>query len=116
MKSVYVETSIVSYLTALPSCDLRTSAWQQITAEWWDQERGKFELFTSRPVLAEAGAGDPIAAKRRLDSLRDIPELPVDDEAKELARRLMSGGGVPENAEAEPCTSRRQASTAWTIF
>ncbi len=32
---VYVETSIVSYLTSLPSRDLVTAAHQQITREWW---------------------------------------------------------------------------------
>jgi predicted nucleic acid-binding protein len=98
MKTVYIETSVVSYLTSLPSRDLRASAWQQITAEWWEQERGKFELFTSELVLTEAAAGDANAAKRRLDRLRDIPELAVDGEVRELARRLIAGGGVPASA------------------
>lgn len=34
MKSVYIETSIISYLTGRPSRDLRAAAWQQITAQW----------------------------------------------------------------------------------
>jgi hypothetical protein len=48
MKSVYVETSVVSYLTSRPSRDLRAAAWQQITSQWWARERGKYELFTSK--------------------------------------------------------------------
>lgn len=44
MKSVYIETSIVSYLTSRPSRDLRAAAWQQITTQWWEQERPKHEL------------------------------------------------------------------------
>jgi len=32
-KTVYIETSIVSYLTAQPSRDLRAAAWQRITEE-----------------------------------------------------------------------------------
>jgi hypothetical protein len=32
---VYLETSVVSYLTAPPSRDLIRAAHQQITVEWW---------------------------------------------------------------------------------
>jgi hypothetical protein len=67
MKNVYVETSIASYLTARPSRDLRASAWQETTIEWWEQERPKYSLFTSELVLAEARAGDADAAGRRID-------------------------------------------------
>ena len=38
MKSkVYIETTIVSYLVALPTQDLIQSAHQQITREWWER-------------------------------------------------------------------------------
>lgn len=33
--SVYIETSIISYLTTKPSRDLIIAAHQQITEEWW---------------------------------------------------------------------------------
>ena len=36
---VYIETTIVSYLVASPSRDLVLSAHQQITSEWWENER-----------------------------------------------------------------------------
>ncbi|MBL7219544.1 MAG: type II toxin-antitoxin system VapC family toxin [Phycisphaerae bacterium] len=101
MKTIYIETSIPSYLTARPSRDVRTAAWQQITTQWWDQEKPKYDLFTSELVLAEASAGDPDAAQRRLSSLEGIPELALTDEAKVLASRLMSGGGIPAHAQAD---------------
>ncbi len=101
MKTVYIETSIPSYLTAKPSRDVRATAWQQLTAQWWEQEKPNYELFTSELVLAEAGAGDPVAAQRRLESLRDIRQLTVSDEAKFLAARLVTDGGVPQHAEAD---------------
>jgi len=44
MKSIYVETSIVSYLTARPSRDLRMAAWQQITIQWWEEVRSQYEV------------------------------------------------------------------------
>jgi hypothetical protein len=71
MKSVYIETSIVSYLTARPSPDVRAAAWQQLTVQWWEQEKPKYELFTSELVLAEPAAGDCEAAQRRRNPLSD---------------------------------------------
>lgn len=101
MKSVYIETSIVSYLAARPSRDLRSAAWQQTTAQWWEQERPKYELFISELVLAEARAGDADAAARRLAVLDTLPLLSVTDDAKEMAGRLMAGSGIPPHAEAD---------------
>ncbi|MCF7838674.1 MAG: type II toxin-antitoxin system VapC family toxin [Candidatus Marinimicrobia bacterium] len=101
MKTVYIETSIPSYLTARPNRDVRATAWQQITIQWWEQEKPKYQLFVSELVLAEAGAGDPDAAQRRLNSLQGIREVTISDEAKSLAARLISGGGVPLHAEAD---------------
>jgi hypothetical protein len=94
-KTVYIETSIPSYLTARPSRDLRAAAWQQITAQWWDEARPHYELFTSELVLVEASAGDPEAAGRRLEALQGIAELPIDREVQELAEALIVKGGVP---------------------
>jgi len=101
MKSVYIETSIVSYLSSRRSRDLRAAACQQITADWWEQDRKDYELFTSELVVAEAEAGDSDAAARRLECLSNIRELPVDEEIKKLASRLMEGGGVPTDAEVD---------------
>ena len=80
---------------------MRATAWQQITSQWWEYEKRKYTLYTSELVLAEAGAGDPAAAERRLDSLQDIGILAVSDDAKILAARLVADGGVPVNAEVD---------------
>ena len=101
MRTVYIETSIASYLTARPSRDLRAAAWQQTTIQWWEQERPKYELFTSELVLVEARAGDADAAQRRLTALDALPLLAVTDDAKELADRLIADGGIPAHAEAD---------------
>ena len=70
MKSVYIETSIPSYLTARPSTDVRAAAWQQITYQWWEEERHKYEIFISELVIAEADALHvAIAAIQRIDYL-----------------------------------------------
>ena len=100
-KTVYIETSIPSYLTARPSRDIRAAAWQQITSQWWDEARAEYDLFTSELVIVEASAGNSEAAARRLEALQGIAELPIDQEVQELAEELISKGGVPAGAEAD---------------
>ena len=68
---VYVETTVISYLTARPSRDVVRVAHQQLTRDWW-QRRNRFDLFVSEAVLQEARAGDPTAAADRLAALQGI--------------------------------------------
>ena len=96
--TVYIETSIVSYRTARPSRDLLVAAHQQLTVAWWDQQRSHYELFTSQVVLAEARAGDPDAAQRRVAVLEHLPLLDVTDAAITLAAALVSGQALPAQA------------------
>jgi predicted nucleic acid-binding protein len=96
--TVYIETSIVSYLTARPSRDLLVAAHQQLTVAWWDQQRSHYEIFTSQVVLAEARAGDPDAAQRRVAVLEHLPLLDVTDAAITLAAALVSGQALPAQA------------------
>lgn len=100
-KTVYIETSIPSYLTARPSRDIRAAAWQQITSQWWEEARSHYELFTSELVIAEASDGHPEAAMRRLAALEGISELVIDEEVEILAGRLIAEGGIPSVAQAD---------------
>jgi len=101
MKSVYVETTIFSYLTARPSRDVRAAAWQQLTIQWWDYGRPCYDLCISELVVAEASEGDPEAAQKRLEALKGLEELPVDREAEYLAEKLITQGGFPFEAEVD---------------
>jgi len=71
-KRVYIETTIPSYLAALPSRDLLQAARQQITHDWWINERANYELCISEVVLDKAVAGDSDAAKRRLTLIQPL--------------------------------------------
>jgi len=51
---VYLETSVISYLTARAARDVVVLAHQQLTREWWELRRGEFDLYTSEIVLAES--------------------------------------------------------------
>lgn len=70
--TVYLETTIPSYLTARPSRDLITAAHQQLTLDWWQTRRAAFQLYVSELVLQEAALGDPDLARRRLGHLAGL--------------------------------------------
>lgn len=114
--SIYLETTIVSYLTARPSRDLITAAHQQITQEWWSGRRSQFDLFVSQLVVREAAAGDEEAARQRLGRLEGIPLLELRDEALALSRELLRSGALPEKAAADALHVASPRSTGWTIF
>ena len=50
---VYLETTIISYLTAWRSPQLVMAAHQESTRSWWDEERHFFDLYTSEAVVQE---------------------------------------------------------------
>jgi hypothetical protein len=99
--SVYVETTIASYLTAWPTKNLVAAAHQAVTREWWATRRHRFELFTSQLVVEEASAGDVDAAQRRLATLQGIPRLELFGEVQWIAEELKRLGLVPKPAGAD---------------
>jgi hypothetical protein len=96
-RRVYLETSVISYLAALPSRDVVVAGHQQVTRDWWER-RTRFELFVSDAVLEEAARGDRNAARRRLDLLTGIPVLTVHGGADSLARSFLSEAALPSKA------------------
>lgn len=97
-RRVYIETSIVSYLTARPTSDLVAAAWQKATVDWWESQRDRFDLFTSDVSIEEASRGDSTAAASRLSALAGLPLLELTDSAVELAKALVQEGAFPSNA------------------
>jgi hypothetical protein len=102
MKSrLYLETTIPSYLTSRPSRDLIIAGHQQITREWWENRRDTFQLFISQLVLDEAGAGDPVAARKRLKVLQGLSLLDITPEVGELASSILASGKIPRKAATD---------------
>jgi predicted nucleic acid-binding protein len=97
---VYIETSIPSYLTARRSRDLIMAANQELTQEWWDNKES-FDLYISALVIQEASAGDPNAAKKRLEQLDDLPELDITEEVETFAQVLIQKVPLPEKARID---------------
>ncbi len=117
--TVYIETSIVSYLAARPSRDVIVLAQQQFTADWWDQQRDNYALYASTVVVEEAASGDAAAAQRRLTLLASVTILEVSDAAIGLAARLVEQKAIPQKAAqdtlhiAVACVNQVQYLLTW---
>jgi len=96
-RKVYLETSVISYLTARPSKSIIGAAHQQITTAWWNK-RSDYDLFVSELVLRECAAGDPDAAVKRLEIVKTIPLLVATEEAYQLAEALLKERIIPAKA------------------
>ena len=125
-KKVYVETTVISDATALPSKDLVLAGRQFVSREWLESAKvryelyssflvrreslkgdpeaaarrmaaaQKFDLYSSAVVRREAMRGDPDAARRRLEALTVLVELPMTPKAEVLAQMLMERKAVPK--------------------
>jgi len=103
--TVYVETMIVSYLTARPSRDIVTLAHQHITREWWRSAARRFALVTSEFVRVEAAVDASSVARAPLEALAQLATIEPTAEAEALAERLLNAGAIPRRASRQlgPC-------------
>ena len=83
--TVYIETSVISYLTSRPSRDLIIAAHQQITQDWWDQLHLLIP-FISEVVYDEISSGDSEAARKRVFAVNEFAYLIINSEVLELAK------------------------------
>ncbi len=97
-KTVYIETSIVSYLTARPSRNLIATARQYLTLEWWEDHRQKYAIFISNAVIAEASLGDKARSTERLNAIRSLTILEITDESQDLAEKIIAQSAMPKKA------------------
>ena len=100
-KTVYLETSVISYLTNRVSRDLIVAGHQASTREWWDDQRQAHDLYVSELVVLEAGRGDEAAAQNRLALLDGIELLRITEEVAQLAQALVTSHAIPDAAAAD---------------
>ena len=101
METIYIETTVVSYLVANPSRDSILAAHQQLTRQWWQDERQLYQCVTSEEVLREAGLGDAEMSQRRLEALSGISVLAVDKSVRGLAQQLLAARILPSAAASD---------------
>jgi predicted nucleic acid-binding protein len=101
MQSIYIETTIPSYAVAKPSLDVLKVARQTLTIRFWENERQKYDLYTSQFTLDECARGDKIAAQKRLDFLRGLKILPNTVPIGNLAVIYQQILNIPERAKTD---------------
>jgi hypothetical protein len=101
MSTVYIETSIVSFLRQRPSSQVVMAARQLLTNKWWDTERTNYELVVSQYVLDEASSGDPSLAAERMRALSGIPLLPNAPQIIQIANEIMTRAILPPKAQVD---------------
>jgi predicted nucleic acid-binding protein len=99
--SVYLETSIVSYLAGRRSRDVIVSARQRLTHTWWRTRRAAFDVYISQAVLDEVRAGDAEAARKRLALASELAILDMSPAVTNLATALIAGVPLPAKAAAD---------------
>jgi hypothetical protein len=101
VETIYIETTVVSYLVANPSRDTILTAHQQLTRQWWQDERQHYQCVTLAEVLKEAGLGDMEMSRRRVEALSGLTVLAVDKSARSLAQELLAARILPPAAASD---------------
>ena len=99
--SVYIEPTIVSYLTARPTQDKIKAEKQRITREWWARQRPQFDCFISETVIQEISAGEAVMAAKRLEAVKEFRNIAATETALSLAKRIVHAGVLPPKAAAD---------------
>jgi predicted nucleic acid-binding protein len=97
-ETVYIETSILGYLTARSSKNLILAANIEVTREWWESHSSAFTLYVSQVVLDEAARGDPEIALKRLEVVNGLPLVDLNQSVLNLAAQFLSRTSLPAKA------------------
>jgi hypothetical protein len=102
-KSLYIESTISSYLKKEDSKNPINYSRQLVTRAFWKTQRHKFRLVTSQAVLDECGEENQKYANERLEYLEGIELLEITDEVKSLAALYQPLLDIPDRAKMD-CT------------
>jgi predicted nucleic acid-binding protein len=97
MDKVYVETSVVGHLAGRLHPNPLIAARQQFARRWWPEFCSKYQVFISELVIDECGAGDSTAAQERLDVIKTLETLDIDEAVRRLAAGLLAARAIPQS-------------------
>lgn len=100
---VYIETSVISYLTSRPSSNEGVRGCQYFTRYWWENfAEQQFELVSSPIVQQEVSLGDKEASQKRLDVLKKLTLLDAPKEILDsFSDDLINAGALPLKARID---------------
>ena len=99
--TLYLDTTIPSYLTARPSRDINTDRMHAITRRWWSEDRPRHISYVSDLVIDEARKGDSDAAQRRVEVVRAFASLHRSARSYELADKILVQCRLPARVHSD---------------
>jgi hypothetical protein len=99
--TVYLDTTIPSYLTTSMSANISKARMQRITRVWWSRFRPNCDIFVSDRVFVEARGGREDEARKRLAALESIEAILLGDRSDALVDSLLADGLFPERARVD---------------
>lgn len=100
-ETLYIETSILGYLTARSTKNLILAANIEVTKDWWEYRRSAFKMYISQAVLNEVAQGDTEIAVQRMELLRGVPLLELNQAVRELAAQFLARSNLPPKADID---------------
>jgi len=97
-KTLYLDTTVLSYLFDKRS-ELKT--YTEVTFEWWQTQRKKYNIFLSEETLAELKRGNYPNKEKILDEAGKIKVLPLEKIVKEVAQIYIDNFLMPLKLEGD---------------
>ena len=101
MQKIYIESSVISVVTAKPSIDYEKYVNQVATWKFWENSTGRFKKYISPSVIDEISKGDPVAVPARLELIKSIEILPLTEETILLSEKYIKALHLPKKAEVD---------------
>jgi predicted nucleic acid-binding protein len=99
--TVFLDTTILSYVVGGASRDPLVARHQRITRIWWKRYRHRFELVLSDRVVQEMRRGSPAKSKERLQLTESIRSVVCEAHHEAFAHELLRPGALPLKAELD---------------
>lgn len=116
MPTVYLETTVISYLASRPSRDVVIAGHQKATREWWDVSSNRFDLYVSEAVLLEIERGDSKAVDRRKSFVENLSVLRLNSDVTHLVRNSVNRLACAEKPKRTSHTSHSPWLTRWIFW
>ena len=97
-ETVYIETSVIGYLTARATKNLVIAGNIETTRDWWQNRRNDFVLYISQVVLDEVAKGDAEIALKRLEIIDGLPLVELNQSVRHLSAQFLMRSNLPPKA------------------
>ena len=99
--SLYVETTIPSYLIGDISPIIATTAHPMAMRHWWENRRDAYRLYVSSVVDEEISRGKESLSRQRQGLLVGLPRLPVTEGVTQLAEKIFAHLKLPNSVRLD---------------